>query len=222
MGAADRNLEAIPFGGKTFVLGGDLRQILPVVPRGNRADTVAACITNSPLWPQFRIMPLTINMRVHLSTGSTQGELSRFSEYLLRVGEGREPTSASDAITLPNAWCTRESNLASIVNVAYENLSERYRDMQYITSRAILAPRNEDIDNINAQATEMMPADPRVYLSIDNAENDGNETTLHPTEYLNTLNPSGLPPPKLVLRSISPSSFFETSIPLMACATEQD
>lgn len=27
--------EDLPFGGKTIVLGGDFRQILPVVPRGN-------------------------------------------------------------------------------------------------------------------------------------------------------------------------------------------
>jgi len=37
----------LPFGGKTIVLGGDFRQILPVVPRGGRADIVHACINSS-------------------------------------------------------------------------------------------------------------------------------------------------------------------------------
>ncbi|RIA04643.1 hypothetical protein BRARA_K01104, partial [Brassica rapa] len=32
------------FGGKTVLLGGDFRQILPVIPQGNRADTVLASI----------------------------------------------------------------------------------------------------------------------------------------------------------------------------------
>jgi hypothetical protein len=32
----------IPFGGKTIVFGGDFRQILPVVPKGGRADIVHA------------------------------------------------------------------------------------------------------------------------------------------------------------------------------------
>jgi hypothetical protein len=38
-----------PFGGKVVVLGGDLRQILPVVEGGNRAQIVNAAVINSPL-----------------------------------------------------------------------------------------------------------------------------------------------------------------------------
>jgi hypothetical protein len=34
----------MPFGGKVLVLGGDFRQILPVVPRGCEADVVANTI----------------------------------------------------------------------------------------------------------------------------------------------------------------------------------
>ncbi|XP_013705031.1 uncharacterized protein LOC106408890 [Brassica napus] len=37
------------FGGKTVLLGGDFRQILPVVPQGSRADTVSASISHSYL-----------------------------------------------------------------------------------------------------------------------------------------------------------------------------
>ena len=41
--ALDKSLQDImhngnPFGGKVIVFGGDFRQILPVVPRGNRSD----------------------------------------------------------------------------------------------------------------------------------------------------------------------------------------
>ena len=38
------------FGGKTVLLGGDFRQILPVIPQGNKADTVLASISHSYLW----------------------------------------------------------------------------------------------------------------------------------------------------------------------------
>ena len=34
----------VPFGGKVVVLGGDWRQILPVVPFGDRADVIAATL----------------------------------------------------------------------------------------------------------------------------------------------------------------------------------
>ncbi|UYV80906.1 hypothetical protein LAZ67_19002143 [Cordylochernes scorpioides] len=53
----------LAFGGKVVVLGGDFRQVLPVVPRASRAEIVAACIKRSKLWPLFVILRLTQNMR---------------------------------------------------------------------------------------------------------------------------------------------------------------
>ncbi|XP_074351720.1 uncharacterized protein LOC141690862 [Apium graveolens] len=40
----------LPFGGITVVFGGDFRKIFPVIPGGDRADVVAACIPRSRLW----------------------------------------------------------------------------------------------------------------------------------------------------------------------------
>ena len=45
----DPSLAGLPFGGIVVVLGGDLRQILPVVEGGSRPQVVAATIRNSPL-----------------------------------------------------------------------------------------------------------------------------------------------------------------------------
>ena len=42
-----------PFGGKFMFLGGDFRQVLPVVPRAGREQTVHQCIINSHLWHHF-------------------------------------------------------------------------------------------------------------------------------------------------------------------------
>ena len=39
----------VPFGGKIIVLGGDFRQVLPVVPHGSRTATIANSIKFSPL-----------------------------------------------------------------------------------------------------------------------------------------------------------------------------
>ena len=46
--AVDRTLQDVmcnnkPFGGKVMVLSGDFRQVLPVIPRANGAQIVAAC-----------------------------------------------------------------------------------------------------------------------------------------------------------------------------------
>ncbi|XP_057734535.1 ATP-dependent DNA helicase PIF1-like [Arachis stenosperma] len=50
---SDRNKD-LPFGGKVVVLGGDFRQVLPVIPKGSRAEIVMASINSSILWKYCR------------------------------------------------------------------------------------------------------------------------------------------------------------------------
>ena len=45
-------------------MGGDFRQILPVVIRGTRGQIIDACIKFSDLWKYVNIMRLTVNMRI--------------------------------------------------------------------------------------------------------------------------------------------------------------
>ncbi|GMF38700.1 unnamed protein product [Phytophthora fragariaefolia] len=94
--AVDRSLRDVlnndedPFGGKTVVLSGDFRQILPVVVRGTPAETIDACLKSSHLWSHFRQVHITENMRVRAAhSAETAAELAAFSDFLLQVGEGR-------------------------------------------------------------------------------------------------------------------------------------
>lgn len=54
----------LPFGEKTVVLGGDLRQVLPVMDKGGVAEQIANSIKKSRLWALFRTIHLTSNMRL--------------------------------------------------------------------------------------------------------------------------------------------------------------
>ncbi|XP_013595152.1 PREDICTED: uncharacterized protein LOC106303427 [Brassica oleracea var. oleracea] len=54
-----------PFGGKTMILGGDFREVLPVVAHGSRQDTVKASISKSYLWPYAQVYTLNTNMRLN-------------------------------------------------------------------------------------------------------------------------------------------------------------
>jgi hypothetical protein len=54
----------LPFGGKPVVLGGDFRQILPVVHKGSRSAIVGASITISKLWQHVVLLKLHTNMRL--------------------------------------------------------------------------------------------------------------------------------------------------------------
>ena len=76
-------LRHIPFGGKVVVLGGDPRQILPVIENGTKNQIIDAAIINSPLWSSITILTLHKNMRLQVtnSDAESQKELSDFSEW---------------------------------------------------------------------------------------------------------------------------------------------
>ncbi|XP_023771821.1 uncharacterized protein LOC111920478 [Lactuca sativa] len=97
--AVDRTMQditgvALPFGGKIMVMGGDFRQVLPVVRRGTRAQIVDSSLRMSPLWPSIIKLRLTINMRALTDPW--------FSNFLLRVGDGVEETVDRSFIRIPD------------------------------------------------------------------------------------------------------------------------
>ncbi|OMO49584.1 DNA helicase PIF1, ATP-dependent [Corchorus capsularis] len=89
-----------PFGGKTIVLGGDFRQVLPVIPQGSKTDVLAATICNSKLWSQFELFTLRRNMRLTRQglDPSVKSSLEEFAAWLLDIGDGQigEPDIDSD------------------------------------------------------------------------------------------------------------------------------
>jgi ATP-dependent DNA helicase PIF1 len=65
----------LPLGGKVIVLGGDLRQTLPVIEGGSRSEIVNSAIVNSSLWSHFNILHLKINMRLSTPTLTNENRL---------------------------------------------------------------------------------------------------------------------------------------------------
>jgi ATP-dependent DNA helicase PIF1 len=80
----------LPFGGKTIVLGSDIRQTLPVIEDGSRSQIVNSAIVNSSLWPHVTVLHLKRNMRLSMPTLTDESrmELARFSQWMLDIGEG--------------------------------------------------------------------------------------------------------------------------------------
>lgn len=84
--AVDRTLRDIcncekPFGGITVVLGGDFRQILPVITKGVREQIVNASLRHSVLWKEINVLTLNVNMRLDQAD---QGN-ANFAKFLLEV-----------------------------------------------------------------------------------------------------------------------------------------
>jgi hypothetical protein len=221
--AVDRTLRDIMgrpdvlFGGKVVVLGGDFRQILPVVPRGNRGQIVSASLKRSTIiWPHVRVYQLHENMRVSTlrQAGDEQQaqELEQFAAFLQRVGEGTEqeyPALGESVIRIPPDMCCgggAQASVDDLIQDVYGGLPdvEPGQRAEHIIERAILTPLNEHVDAINMQMMEWMStfdgdAEQREYLSADSIADDG-QGGMYPTEFLNSLNFSGVPPHKLVLR----------------------
>ncbi|KAL6740115.1 hypothetical protein Aduo_013502 [Ancylostoma duodenale] len=181
-----------PFGGKIFIIGGDFRQVLPIVEHGQREDVVEACVTRSVLWPLFKVHHLEANMRARNAGLDWQ-------RFLLDVGNGHA-NDEEGRVQL------HEDNL-SAENIVTEIFGQVIDPAQTenLYERAILAPTNVSVKKINDDAMECLrverPEDQRTYKSIDEAiYHEGNQGELYPTEYLNSLEPSGMPPHELRLK----------------------
>ena len=101
--AVDRTLRDItckdcPMGGIATLFCGDFWQILPVIPRSTRDNTVDASLQKSNLWQFITVMCLHTNMRVHRQSDTSAGDFAK----LLSIGDGAFPLADSpNFITLP-------------------------------------------------------------------------------------------------------------------------
>ena len=106
-------------------------------------------------------------------------------------------------------------SLETLIDTIYPRI-ENYiqRNFDCFSSKTIVSPRNDTVNEINKIIMERVPGDFKYYKSTDTVCNI--EDIVHyPQEFLNFLNPSDLPPhvlelkesiPILILRNLSPPS----------------
>ncbi|KAF8079845.1 hypothetical protein N665_0996s0002 [Sinapis alba] len=98
--------------------------------------------------------------------------------------------------------------LRQVVEGTYGQLDNLKPFHSYNTDKAILTPRNETVDEINAYTISQTPGVSREYLSSDSFEisdtHSQHNETLYAVEYMNTLEYPGLPSHKLTLKVGAP------------------
>ncbi|GJU87647.1 ATP-dependent DNA helicase PIF1-like protein [Tanacetum coccineum] len=202
LGYPDPDKQNKIFGGMTVLLGGDFRQILPIIPKGKRADIVQACINRSELWKHCKVSTLKRSMRVneYNSNGDIDTRKQAFNQWVLAVGDGKVPARIKDGedeptwIEIPETFLipSSESPIQQIVEETYPNFIQRQKDDAYLRERAILTPRNDDADAINAYMFDKLAGQAITYHSADEICKGSTDTldqhNLYPTEFLNTLN----------------------------------
>jgi ATP-dependent DNA helicase PIF1 len=76
-----------------MVFGGYFRQVLPIVPRGTKAQITDVTLLRSYIWKDVQKICLTRNMRAQFDPW--------FLDYLLRISNGTEDMFAGDYIRPP-------------------------------------------------------------------------------------------------------------------------
>lgn len=201
--AVDRLLKDIMdsnalFGSKVIVFGGDFRQVLPVVTRGSKSDFIDASMINSYIWPQLHKFHLTENMRARSDP--------EFSQYLLHIGNGTEPTVNSDNIKIPHhlliQHTDKENSIAALTAAVFPNL-QAFADADFsLVNRAILTTKNEFVDDLNQHLITAFPGEPHEYISRDKTINISEQATFE--DFINSLTPNGFPPHKLIVKENAP------------------
>ncbi|KAL0385786.1 UNVERIFIED_CONTAM: ATP-dependent DNA helicase PIF1 [Sesamum radiatum] len=173
-----------PFCGKLCVLGGDFKQI---------------------------------NMRLMAQANSTHShdQLRSFAEWINLIGEGRARCLSftdggeSDWIEIPEEFLIENSDnsLMQLINETYPKLSNKYNDCTYLKERAILTPKNSDVDEINSMMLSMLPGEIHQFCSADilcPGETSDHEQNMNSPELLNSIKVSGIPNHCLELKKGAP------------------
>ncbi|XP_031109293.1 ATP-dependent DNA helicase PIF1-like [Ipomoea triloba] len=209
----NENSYDMPFGGKTVVLGGDFRQILPVIPKGTRQDIVGATINSSYLWRYCKVLRLTKNLRLTtIQAPEERQQTEQFAKWIADIGDGVSSacTDEEDDLIIPNHILLQyvDNPIAAIVESTFPNYEIACTDSQFLLSRAILAPTLDVVDSINDYMNEMNKGDSKTYLSCDTVckADDPGDTLgdLHTPEFLNGLRCSGIPNHSLTIKVGSP------------------
>jgi hypothetical protein len=210
-----------PFGGKVVVLGGDPKQILPVIENASKTQTINASIFRSYLWDHVKKLKLHENMRLHRirSSSSEYKELESFNNWILQIGYGCTKNSNKDyedrdhdtsIVEIPKDLLlyTTESKIEALVNFTFPDFKTKYNDPDYLKQRAILSTTNDIVDQVNDYILTLVPNIEREYFSADSISdcmdtcNDAN--VLYPVEYLNSLNANNFPSHRLKLKNGTP------------------
>ncbi|KAK2449945.1 ATP-dependent DNA helicase RRM3 [Trifolium repens] len=145
---------------------------------------------------------LTKNMRLaNQQTDANSEEIRKFSEWILKVGEGKiaEPNDGLADITIPEELLISnfENPIQAIVDSTYPTLLHNYTNGDFLRCRAVLASTIEVVDEINEYVLNLIPGEEKEYLSADSIDrseaNDNDPFEQITPEFLNSLHTSGLP-----------------------------
>lgn len=141
----------------------------------------------------------------------------RFSDYILRIGNGLEPENETGNVRLPTFLALQPTKLMApldlLIEFVFPTISTDHLNLLSLTDSAILTLKNQAVDEINEIIASKFPGEEYKYLSIDQTA-DTTQQGLY-IDFLNSLQPTRMPAhqlilkenfPVLLLRNINPSN----------------
>ncbi|XP_074351611.1 uncharacterized protein LOC141690735 [Apium graveolens] len=214
MAPIDSSRSSRSFGGITVVFGGDYRQTLPVIPKASRGETVGSMLNRSKLWDFYKVFTLRQNMRLHSGNSLEPNKIiAEFSKWQLAFGNGTVHSITENPgddglidFEIPEQFIVRgtDNPIQSLFDITYPDFLSNMSSYDYLRSRAILAPTNSLVDDINDFVIEKIPGKTHTYFSHDLIDDNGGEDndfdTAFPVEYLNSINTPCLPKHELQIK----------------------
>ncbi|XP_071699017.1 uncharacterized protein [Rutidosis leptorrhynchoides] len=227
LGAKNEANRSKLFGGIPILLGGDFRQILPIIPTGKRQEIVQACINRSDLWQSCQLHTLSRIMRVNefIADGQVDPRKQQFNKWVLDIGDSKVSAVCKDGkeeptgIEIPNEFIVKSDKppIDAIVDTIFPDFLQRHKNEDYLSERAILTPRNDDADQINKHMFKKLQGQTMIYKSSDEICKGSTDAIdqhqSYPVEYLNKLNFPGVPPHKLKLKIGQPIMLLRNLYP---------
>ncbi|XP_027905618.1 ATP-dependent DNA helicase PIF1-like [Vigna unguiculata] len=199
-----------PFGGKAVVLGGDFRQILPVIKKGSRFDIIKSAINYSELWNCCKVLKLSKNMRLSTTTNNqTTNDIKEFADWILKIGDGQMDANENGEcmVEIPEELLIINTDLPllSLVEFVYPQFVVNMTKPNYFDNGAILCPTNDFVEHVNDFMLSLLGGEEVTYLSSDTPcqsdEQDEVQFEWFTSEFLNDIKCSGIPNHKLKLKT---------------------
>ena len=191
------------FGGKIFVIAGDIGQTLPKFKESSsKAKVLCSLFCNLPLFKSFRKYTLTENLRLSLhKKDNNKKRFHDYEEFLLKIRNGTFEHDIHNKVELPK-YIQKHKKLAYLIESVYCRYFEELNDEDF-SHRAIVTPMNKNVSKLNDYILDSyIRGEEKVYFSFDSEEKMSikSEHLLLPIEVLNNLNPPGFPKHSLHLK----------------------
>src|SRR5688572_4901322 len=167
------------------------------------------------------MMKLSKNIRLHQICNPLENlKQKEFAEFLLKIGNGTYTINpgTEDTISLPSNIVLLKGTLLDLIDFVYPDLVKNSGNANYIVNKAILTPKNINVNIISNIIMEKIPGEVILYPSADlvNLPEDSavEQPQIYSPEFLRSLNIPELPPgelklklgvPIILLRNLNPS-----------------